>query len=122
MGVDLRVGKSDHFVRYRIYPRDYEYKTALTSMEKCTGVFYAKDVAGYVSNLSTFGNRFARDTTRGQIETFDKIPPLESGTILYCINYRTWWVVEDYSEETINESEQLSTRPSARKLITIRKG
>lgn len=122
MGVDLRQGKKDHFVRYKIYPRDYQRTNAITSSNECIGVFYAKDVSGYTSNLSTFNNRFARDTTRGVIETYDMIKPLESGTILYNMQYKTWWVVENYVEDSVNETEQNSTRPSSRKEITIRKG
>ena len=122
MGVDLRRGKTDHFVRYKIYPRDYDIKNAIVSSDKSIGVFYAKDVSGYTSNLTTFNNRFARDTTRGVIETYDMIPVLESGTILYNMQYKTWWVVENYVEDSVNETEQNSTRPSARKEITIRKG
>lgn len=122
MAVDLRQGKKDHFVRYKIFPRDYTITNAIVSISDCIGIFYAKDVAGYTSNLSTFNNRFARDTTRGIIETYDMIPPLESGTVLYNTQYKTWWVVENYVEASVNETEQNSTRPSARKEITIRKG
>ena len=52
MAVDLRVGKQDHFVRYKVFERDYEYKTAIVSKTESKQIFYAKDVSSYQTTLN----------------------------------------------------------------------
>ena len=121
MAVDLRVGKQDHFVRYKVFDRDYDYKTAIVSKTESKQIFYGKDVTAYQTTLNQINNRFARDNTTAQIETYDVVE-LSIGCILYNMNYRTWWIVESFTDESVNETEQCSTRPSSKKVITIRKG
>lgn len=121
MAVDLRQGKKDRFVRYKVFERDYDYKTAIVSKTESKQIFYGKDVSGYTTNLNAINNRFARSNTTAQIETYDMIN-LDVGSVLYNMNYRTWWIVESFTDESVNETEQCSTRPSSRKVITIRKG
>lgn len=121
MAVDLRQGKKDRFIRYKVFERDYDYKSAIVSKTESKQIFYGKDVGAYSTNLNAINNRFARSNTTAQIETYDMIN-LDVGCVLYNMNYRTWWIVESFTDESVNETEQCSTRPSSRKVITIRKG
>lgn len=121
MAVDLRIGKTDHFIRYKIFPRDYDYKNAIISKQEATGVFYAKDATAYTNELNAISNRFARNKTTAQIETYDLIN-IDVGAILFNMNYKTWWIVESFTDESVNKTEQCSTRPASKKIITIRNG
>ena len=121
MAVDLRVGKTDHFIRYKVYPRDYDYKTAIVPSQESIGIFYGKDASAYSNELNAINNRFARTRTTAQIETYDLIQ-IDVGAVLYNMQYKTWWIVEAYTDESINATEQCSTRPSSKKIITIRNG
>ena len=121
MAVDLRQGKKDRFIRYKVFDRDYDYKNAIVSKTESKQIFYGKDVTAYTTSLNAINNRFARDNTTAQIETYDFVN-LTIGCVLYNMNYRTWRIVERFTDESVNETEQCSTRPSSRKGITIRKG
>lgn len=121
MGVDVRIGRKDHYNRFKVFNRDYDYKTAIVANSECKGVFYAKDITSFNKTISQFNTRFARANTSGNIETYDLIQ-IDVGAVLYCEKYNSWWIVESVNEETINETEQHSRRPSSRKVIAIRKG
>ena len=121
MGLDYRVGKRDYNVRYYLYRRDTkEINFSTIESQKAVCVVHAKDVSGYRKAAIDYGQVHRSTTTKATIETMDKVE-VYKGDYLYCLATQTWYVVDETSQETVNEDQRYSSRPITKTLISIRK-
>lgn len=119
MGIDIRVGKGDHFTRYRVYKTRIDIHDKIAHSKNFVGILHAKDMTAYDNSRTRTGG-FQADVTRATIETTDKIE-LMKDYALYCLPERTWYTIDRVMPNSHNESQQFSSRPINTTLIEIRR-
>ena len=121
MGIDLRVGKNDRFVKYNLYKPNTKIHDKLSIDSNLIGRFYAKDITSYDSSTDDVNNLYKRSNQYAEISTSDIIE-IEPNCLILDVNANKWYAIESVSEESINNSQQFSKRPIVEKRIRIRRG
>lgn len=114
MGTDIRVGRRDYNVRYKVFPK-LEKGQRVVDQSQLLGVLHAKDITPYSVNGDVIGNSYEVGNVRATIETTDRVN-IEKDFMLFAIAEGKWYRVENYSQESFNPSQRWSARP----IITTR--
>lgn len=118
MSVDIRVGKKDHFTRYKVYAADADIRNATTINKYFLGILHAKDVSSYNTNASVIVNKFQREEVNATIETSDRME-IKPDYFLYCLPERQWYSVVSVAPNSHNETQRWSSRPVNTTTIVI---
>ena len=120
MGTDIKIGKQDHFTRYKVYSNNVDINDKISLSNHYIGILHAKDITSYNDLRTRFGN-FQHNVVRATIESTDKIV-IKNNYYLFCIAEQSWYIVDEVTENSHNESQQFSSRPIVTKTYTIRRG
>ena len=118
MGIDLRVGKKDHYTRYKVYSNNTDIRDSIQFEKGCLGILHAKDITGYNTTSNVIGGNYLRNTQEATIETTDKIE-IKNNYFLYALAEKKWYKVVSYSPNSHNPSQRYSARPILTTQIVI---
>ena len=121
MGADLRRGRHRYaFERFKLYPANTNKKEILEHSATSKGVFRGVGYGQEIHTKDTINGNVKTHMKRDGVETDDKID-IKVGDLVYNTYSKELFIVEDWENLEDDNELELSTRPSSKKLIKLRK-
>lgn len=121
MGRDLRVPRPNlAYERFRVYPANTDIKEILEHKATPKGAFRGAGYGQETFRKDEFGNIVKTQMKSDGVQTSDRID-INPDDLVYNTYSKELFIVESWENVENDEQLQFSTRPSATKLIYLRR-